>query len=77
MPGPLEGIKVLDLTAFINGPSATGQMCEQGADVLKVEPATGESMRASGGGPGVYFAGFEMYNRGKRSMTLDLKHKVL
>ena len=45
MPGPLEGIKVLDLTIFINGPSATGQMCEQGADVLKVEPKMGDAMR--------------------------------
>ena len=74
MPGPLEGVKVVDLTAFINGPSATGQMCEQGADVLKVEPGTGEPMRMSGGGPGIYFSTFEMYNRGKMSMTLDLKH---
>ena len=74
MPGPLEGIKVLDLTAFINGPSATGQMAENGATVLKVEPATGEAMRGAAGGAGVYFAGFELYNRGKKSMTLDLKH---
>ena len=74
MPGPLEGIKVLDMCAFINGPSATGQMCEQGAEVLKIEQSFGESMRLSGGGPGIYFAGFELYNRGKRSMTLALKH---
>ena len=48
----LEGIKVLDLTAFINGPSATGQMAENGATVLKVEPATGEAMRGAAGGAG-------------------------
>ena len=42
MPGPLEGIKVLDITAFINGPSATGQMAENGAEVLKVEPKNRE-----------------------------------
>eukprot|EP00943_MAST-04B_sp_MAST-4B-sp1_P001918 g1918.t1 len=74
MPGPLDGIKVLDLTAFINGPSATGQMAENGATVLKVEPQNGEAMRSAAGAPGVYFAGYELYNRGKKSMTLDLKH---
>jgi len=72
--GPLSGIKVLDLTIFINGPSATGQLCEQGAEVLKVEPATGDAMRLAAGGTGVYSAGFELYNRGKKSMTLNLKH---
>ena len=74
MPGPLEGIKVLDITAFINGPSATGQMAENGAEVLKVEPKNGEGMRTAAGASGVYFAGFELFNRGKKSMTLDLKH---
>tara|TARA_B100000780_G_scaffold228343_1_gene167717 strand:- start:101 stop:439 length:339 start_codon:yes stop_codon:yes gene_type:complete len=52
MPGPLHGIKVLDLTIFINGPSATGQMCEQGAEVLKVEPSIGDAMRL---GKFIYF----------------------
>ena len=74
MPGPLEGIKVLDLTIFINGPSATGQMCEQGATVLKVEPRNGDAMRLAAGGAGVYSAGFELFNRGKQSITLDLKN---
>jgi crotonobetainyl-CoA:carnitine CoA-transferase CaiB-like acyl-CoA transferase len=74
MPGPLEGINVVDFTIFINGPSATGQMCEQGATVLKVEPKSGDAMRLAAGGTGVYSAGFELYNRGKLSMTLDMKH---
>lgn len=73
-PGPLSGIRVLDLTTFINGPSATGQMCEAGATVLKVEPCTGDAMRMSSGGTGTYSPQFELFNRGKRSMTLDLKH---
>ena len=36
---------MLDLTQFINGPSATGQLQDNGADVLKVEPAIGEGLR--------------------------------
>ena len=65
---------MLDLTTFINGPSATGQMCEAGATVLKVEPSTGDAMRMSSGGAGTYSPQFELLNRGKHSMTLDLKH---
>ena len=72
--GPLSGIHVLDLTTFINGPSATGQMCEAGATVLKVEPRTGDAMRMSSGGAGTYSPQFELLNRGKLSITLDLKH---
>ena len=72
--GPLAGIKVLDLCTFINGPAATCQMAEQGADVIKVEPGDGEAMRHTSGVPGVLFTGWEMFNRGKRSLTLDLKH---
>ena len=64
---------MLDLTQFINGPSATGQLQDNGADVLKVEPAIGEGLRQVLAG-GMMNSGFEIYNRGKRSMTLDLKH---
>ena len=73
--GPLKGIRVVDLTTFINGPSATGQMCEQGATVVKVETSSGDAMRQSAGGGGTYSPQFELLNRGKMSMTLDLKHR--
>jgi crotonobetainyl-CoA:carnitine CoA-transferase CaiB-like acyl-CoA transferase len=71
--GPLKGIKVLDLTQFINGPSATGQLQDNGADVIKVEPAAGEGMRPTVPS-GALNVQMEVYNRGKRSITLDLKH---
>ena len=49
-------------------------MCEQGAEVLKVEPKAGDAMRTAAGSPGALNTGFELFNRGKKSMTLDLKN---
>merc|ERR1719262_565021 len=71
--GPLEGLKVLDLTQFGNGPSATAQLSDNGADVLKVEPPEGEGIRPLAPA-GEYNIFLEPFNRGKRSMTMDLKH---
>lgn len=71
--GPLAGIKVLDLTLFANGPIATMQLADQGADVLKVTAATGEPLLFAAP-PGYFTSGLEFINRGKRAMTLDLKH---
>lgn len=45
---PLGGIKVLDLTAMVSGPVATMILVDQGADVIKVEPPSGEEMRHAG-----------------------------
>ena len=70
--GPLAGIKVLDFTVYQNGPSATQQLAEQGAEVLKVEPLDGEPNRHLAG-RGKFNAGWENFNRGKRSIALDLK----
>lgn len=71
--GPLEGVKVVDLTAFVNGPGATMQLSDNGADVLKVEPPEGEGTRVADS-PNKLSYGMVAYNRGKRSMVLDLKH---
>jgi len=68
---PLEGIRVLDLTRLLPGAYATLLLADLGADVVKVEdPRGGDSMRTLRGGPTNYF---EPLNRGKRSVTLDLR----
>lgn len=74
MPGPLDGIRILDLSAVISGPLATMILADQGADVLKVEPpGRGDFVRAGGNRRGGFPANFLNNNRNKRSITVDLK----
>ncbi len=74
MPAPLDGIRVVDFTRYQNGPHATAMLADMGADVLKVEmPGNGDPGRQLGMGPDGYCTYFEALNRGKRSMTLDLR----
>jgi len=69
--GPLDGIRVLDLTRLLPGAYATLLLGDLGAEVVKVEdPRGGDTMRTLRGGPNNYF---EPLNRGKRSVTLDLR----
>ncbi len=69
----LSGIRVLDLTTNIAGPSATMILADMGADVIQVEhPVKGTPMRAMGPHKGEWGAYFVAVNRGKRSLALDV-----
>lgn len=74
MPGPLDGIKVIDLTRVLAGPFCTMMLADLGAEIIKIEkPGTGDDSRAFGphlNGESAYFMSI---NRGKKSLTLDLK----
>jgi formyl-CoA transferase len=70
---PLDGFKVLDLTAHRAGPTAVRQLADWGADVIKIEPPGGPEVDATGSrrnGPD-----FQNLHRNKRSLTLNLKSK--
>ncbi len=69
----LEGYRVLDFTRAQQGPFATMLLCDMGAEVWKVEPPGGEQGRANGLGPDGFSSYFEGHNRGKKSITLDLR----
>jgi len=71
---PLEGIRVIDLTTFLSGPSATQLLGDLGADVIKVESLSGDSSRAIAG-PEIddVSAYYLANNRNKRSIAIDLK----
>ena len=70
---PLQGINVLDFTVYQNGPSATQILSDYGANVIKIEPLRGEPLRylSPKGRPNV---GLEIFNRGKKSIAIDLKN---
>ena len=75
MTGPLDGLRIVDLTSMVSGPSATMLLADQGADVIKVEnPRGGDHTRAGANARGGIAAAFLNNNRGKRSVALDLKH---
>jgi len=77
MPGPCEGVRVVELGVWVAGPSAGGVLADWGAEVVKIEPPDGDPFR------GLYTVAagvelpanppFELDNRGKRSVVLDLR----
>jgi crotonobetainyl-CoA:carnitine CoA-transferase CaiB-like acyl-CoA transferase len=70
----LEGIRILDLTRVVAGPFATAVLADLGADVIKVErPGTGDDYRYGPSPKGQTSLSFQNTNRGKRSITLDVR----
>lgn len=72
MPGPLHGVKVVEFTQIIAGPFAGMLLSDMGADVIKVEPPGGDPWRGTLPISPTESRVFIAYNRGKRSITLDL-----
>jgi crotonobetainyl-CoA:carnitine CoA-transferase CaiB-like acyl-CoA transferase len=70
----LEGVRVVDLSLFLPGPWLTQVMADHGADVIKVEPPSGEPVRNVGYRQGDATTWFRNTHRGKRSIVLDLKN---
>ncbi|MGJ7902430.1 CaiB/BaiF CoA transferase family protein [Lysobacter sp. 1R34A] len=79
--GPLAGIRVLDLSAYIAGPYGCTLLADQGADVIKIEPPDGDNLRQYPSTLASESRAFLGVNRSKRGMVLDLKrpadHAVL
>ena len=67
---PLAGLKVIEFTHMVMGPSIGVILADMGADVIKVEPVQGDNTRRLSGSGSGYFA---MYNRNKKSLAIDTK----
>jgi crotonobetainyl-CoA:carnitine CoA-transferase CaiB-like acyl-CoA transferase len=79
--GPLAGVRVLDLSAYIAGPYGCSLLADQGADVIKIEPPDGDNLRQYPSTLASESRAFLGVNRSKRGIVLDLKraddHAVL
>jgi crotonobetainyl-CoA:carnitine CoA-transferase CaiB-like acyl-CoA transferase len=79
MTGPLAGLRVVEIGFWVAGPAAAGIMADWGAEVIKIEPPTGDPMRglfSTAAGIDVPInPPFELDNRGKRSISVNLLHE--
>src|SRR5215208_4813831 len=74
MAKSLESVRVLDVTQVMAGPYSAMLLADLGADVIKVEPPSGDSTRQMPGAVGTDTPAFNAVNRGKRSIVIELKH---
>ena len=78
MPQAFDGIRILDFSQVVSGPYAAQLLTNQGAEVIKVEPARGDQLRhifkTSSQPPNADSAAYELVNRGKRAVSIDLKN---
>ena len=72
-PRALDGVRVLDVTQFMAGPFCSTILADLGADVIKIEPPSGDSTRQMVGAAGTESPSFNAVNRGKRSVVINLK----
>jgi len=74
LSGPLAGVRIVEMASYISGPYAAMLLGDLGAEVIKVEmPGTGDPFRKWGGHRGKARPQFSAYNRGKRSLTLNIQ----
>lgn len=72
MPGPMEGVSILEMSVALTGPLAVAMLVDQGASAVKVEtPGFGDQGRYMGVGAGGMSAMFQICNRGKRAVAVD------
>jgi len=70
---PFSGVTVLDFSRVLAGPFCTAMLADMGAEIIKVEPPSGDDQRAMGAFKNGISVSFELTNRNKRSIKLDLK----
>ncbi len=73
MASAFSGVRILDFSRYQQGPFATVLLSDMGAEVIKVEEPGGEPGRGTGLGPDGFSAYFEAHNRGKKSITLNMR----
>src|SRR5512140_2759499 len=72
VPGPLDGVRILDLSRLVAGNTLTGVLADFGAEVIKVEPEAGDTLRAWNT-KGVQ-VNWKLYARNKKSLALELRN---